>query len=465
MRGAALRTATACVLLLIGTTSLCAQSMLADPVPALPAIDDSAARTQAQRLVKTPAACQPTLNPSSATGALEVDLSSAMQSLVCNNPLVRQSVATLTQAQLAVSQAQVQGLPGVRLRAGVDAERGQPTELQTSLRLDWVLFDFGRRDATLVQARQALAAQESEQRARVLAAINAGVARFVAAEAAWARLQAADVSLAIAKDSLRAAAARQQAGAATRADTLQAQTAATQAELEHTQRLERWQLERAALATALGWSPDTALTIAPPTPATLASSHPADPSVLLMEARETHPRIVAARARVRQLQAQVDAEKAARWGSVDAVADVGKTRTPNVITDSASRSTNSVALQWTVPLWDRRETDTRVRDAESRLSAQQWALQDLQNEVALDVWQQAQAVAGSRQALQQSLALRSQADEALTVATQRYRAGVGGFTETLTAQTTAAAARAQAADATARLRQTSLALAAALGRF
>ena len=166
-----------------------------------------------------------------------------------------------------------------------------------------------------------------------------------------------------------------------------------------------------------------------------------------------------------QLQAQVEAQKVARWGSVGAVSDLGKTRTPNQLNSGSTRSTSSVALQWTLPLSDRLLSDTRVRDAESKLGAQQWALQDLQNELALEVWQQTQTVSSARLALQQAQTLRSQADEALTVALRRYRAGVGAFVETLNAQNAAASARAQAADATARLRQAGLALATALGRF
>ena len=81
------------------------------------------------------------------------------------------------------------------------------------------------------------------------------------------------------------------------------------------------------------------------------------------------------------------------------------------------------------------------------------------------MWQQSHALVSEREARRNSKAVLDSAETALRVATERFRLGVGNFSDVLTAQNSAANARFQSVESQANLRREQLRLAAAVGRF
>ena len=412
------------------------------------------------RLVAQPQRCAEA-EPAAAGAALT--LAAVVQAAVCHNAGVRRGEGLATQARAALGQADAARQPALNLNVRVDAESGYPNSSATSARLDWVLFDFGNRGAALRQARQGLAAVLDEQRIEVLNAVADAAQLFAAAQAAFGRFDAAAVNLRTAQDSARMTDARHAAGAGTLVEKLQAQTALAQARFEHARVMSQWQAAAGALAVAMGLPASQSPGVVLADDGSAADAVQAvDTASLIDEARERHPRIAAARLRLDEARARAAAVRAERWGNVALSARFGRTLSSG---DSSSQSGRSASVQYSLPLFDRGVQDARAGDAAGQVQLRLAGVDDALAQVELQVWQQAQALLGEQDTLRYSRAVQGSAEAALRVAVERYRQGVGGFADVLSAQTTAANARFQSVESEANLRRAKLRLAAAVGRF
>jgi outer membrane protein len=441
------------------------------PVPSLPpaatvasaavqVADVQAAVDRLSRVLERPESCAD-LGPIDPRVAFDMGL--VTRAVVCQQAGVRRGTGLATQARAAVERAQAQTQPAVTLLSGVDAQRRASAGWEASARLEWVLFDFGSRSAGLQQARQSMAAVLDEQRIEVLIAFGEAAQLLAAAQAASGRSEAADVNLLVAQDSARAADARHAAGAGTLVEKLQAQTALAQSQLEQSRASSQWLSAAGSLAIAMGLPPNQTIRLVPSDVQTdLDTAQNMDLAELMSEARQRHPRVSAARARLAEARARADAVDAERWGSVGLNASVGRVRSS---IDADARNNSSVGLQWTLPLFDRGALQGRKGDALGQMQVREVNLSDALSQVELQVWQQGQALVGEREALRYSRAVLDGADAALRAATERYRRGVGGFNDVLAPQIVAANARFQWVEAQANLRRSQLRLAAAVGRF
>jgi outer membrane protein len=187
-----------------------------------------------------------------------------------------------------------------------------------------------------------------------------------------------------------------------------------------------------------------------------------DLNALIDEARQRHPRVSAARARLAEARARVEAVAAERWGNLGLNASTGRTRSSS---ESDARGSSSIGLQWTLPLFDRGAQNSRRGDAVGQVMVREVDVGDALKQVELQVWQQGQTLIGEREGLRYSRAVLVSADASLRVATERYRRGVGSFNDVLLPQNVAANARFQWVEAQANLRRAQLRLAASVGRF
>lgn len=300
-----------------------------------------------------------------------------------------------------------------------------------------------------------------DREADLLLALAAASDAYVAALAAFGRLEAAAVNLQTAQEGVRVAQARQEAGAATVADRLQAETAAGQSRLEFGRARTAWQLARGELAQAMDLPINAELQLAP---MEALATPPADSALnlqaLIDEAQARHPAVRAAQARREQARATAEAARAQRWGSVNLGARAS--------TDSGSggfTGTAGASLAWRLPLMDGGSLRAREQGTQGQILLREADLDASLRQVALQVWQAGQTLAGEQRNLQAAgLVLRS-AEAALQATTERYRLGVGGFGEVVNAFNAMAASRLQWAEARANVARAALRLAAATGRF
>ncbi|MBI1397546.1 MAG: TolC family protein [Betaproteobacteria bacterium] len=415
-------------------------------------------------------AARPATGPCRPDDALpaKVTLVDALDFALCRNPQTRQSWAAAKVAAAQVGVARSATLPNVTGSAGAQTSKtwngtpftdGRFDQASGSISFNYLLFDFGGRDAAMEQARENLAAADWTHNATiqsvVLSVSQAWYQFFAAAEAVVASRAAERY----AQDSLDAARARQKAGTATRSDVLQARTALSQAVLTRTQNEGAASTAQGVLASAMGLSADTALELSPPRDFDGQSLGRTAVADLMKAAMARRPDIRAAQASVQAAEANVRAQESAGKPTLSLSGSVGATIS-NPGTDPRN---GTVGVTLTVPIFTGYQNTYRIRAAREQV-AQQVATRDkLRNDISLEVWRAYQDVRTQGQALASAADLVRSATESHDVALGRYKAGVGTVIDVLNAQTALIQADIQQIQARLNLNVAKIALARAIG--
>ena len=373
-------------------------------------------------------------------------LADAIDLALCNNPRTRGSWAAAKAAAAQVGIARGSFLPGAsaagstqRIDARNSAISGQRSLLSGSVSLNYLLFDFGARQAVLEQARQTLFAADWSHNA-VLQSVLLDAAQ--AYYQLYASLEAKQATLAAsraAQQSLDSARARQRAGSATRADVLQAQTAFSQTELARTQAEGAAIINEGVLANRLGFTAARPIRIVPP--ADLDANRVANAALeeLVAAATARRPDLLAAQARVSAAESNVKVQQAANRPVISAFGTGAAAQSdPGLDTRSAA-----IGLQVTIPIFTGYQNTYRIRAAREQVEQQEATRDQLRNDVSLDVWRAYQQLQTQGRALDATGDLENSARQSYDVALGRYRAGVGTVTDLLNAQSALANANLQ----------------------
>jgi TolC family type I secretion outer membrane protein len=370
----------------------------------------------------------------------------AIDLALCNNPRTRESWAAAKGSAAQVGIARGAYLPSVTATGTLQTTdqhnttlSGRRDQATGSIALNYLLFDFGGRDAALEQARQTLFASDWTHNATLQSVLqDAATAYFqlFASEEAVAAAQAAEES---ALKSLEAARAKQKAGAATRADVLQAQTAYSQAQLTRVQAVGSAAAARGVLANRIGVRSDRTVRIVPPGDLEARRIVDAELGQLVETATNRRPDLQSAEARVRAAESNVKIQEAAGKATISTFANAAVTSTnPGVDTRAGT-----IGVSVSIPLFTGFQSTYRIRNARELLELQQATRDRLRNDVSLDVWQAFQDLRTQNQSLATAGDLVASARESYDVALGRYKAGVGTVTDLLNAQSALASAQQQ----------------------
>lgn len=401
-----------------------------------------------------------------ATPVAALTLLEALDLALCANPQTRESWSAARVAAAQVGVARSGFLPNVSGTAGAQRSdtrnsltAGTRDQLSGSVSLNYLLFDFGGRDATLAQARAALLAADWAHNGTLQSVLLATTDAYYALHAGEEAVVAATTAERAAQQSLDAARARQSAGAATRADVLQAQTALSQARLSRTQAEGDAATARGTLANRVGLPATTRIAIAPPADLEVRRLGDAAVDSLVQAALVRRPDLLAAEAGVRAAEAGVQVQEAAGKPSLSAFG----TATGTAVNPGLDPRSATVGLTLTVPLFTGYQQTYRIRSAREQV-AQQAATRDrLRNDATLEVWSAYQGVRSQGQAYAAAGDLVASATESYELALGRYRAGAGTVTDLLNAQSALAAARTQRIQARYRWNVAKVTLARAVG--
>lgn len=388
--------------------------------------------------VGDPCAAQPLDHP--------LNLLEVVNLALCNNPQTHEVWAsTRAQAeQVGVNKAGY--LPSLSLNAAANRTTtgSAPGVDQRSagVTLSYLLYDFGSRAANLDNARQLLAASIATQDSTVQALFLAAVQAYYQTQASHAALDAALESERAAKESFAAAEARYNAGSATPADKLQAQTAYSQATLNRITADGNLKNAQGTLANMLGLDANRSVSLATAnttaTPDDFLGDFQGDVNALIEQARQRRPDLQAAAAQVKAAQASTDAARAADRPTLSLTASANQYDTAGI--DSHG---STVGINLNVPIFSGFAPTYRVRAAEAQVDAKNARLEQLRLQVALDVWKAYQQLTTATQSLRTSADLLSSAEQSQRVALGRYQAGVGSMLDVLNAQSALAGARQQ----------------------
>jgi TolC family type I secretion outer membrane protein len=361
---------------------------------------------------------------------------------LCNNPQTKELWANsrVYAAQVGVGKAAY--LPNADLNAGASRNWTGTTpgtdQNSVGLSLSYLLYDFGARAANLEVAQQLLAAANASQDSTVQALFLAAVQSYYQVQATFASLNAAIESERAARETFAAAAARYNAGSATPADKLQAQTAYSQTTLNRITAEGNLKNAQGNLSNMLGLDAHRNVSLIPAGMSNVPASFDGDIAALIEQARQRRPDLQAAAAQFKAAEASADAARAADRPTISLGASTSRYET-----DGIGTRNSSIGVTLNVPIFTGYAPTYRIRAAEAQAEASAAKMERLHLQIALDVWTAYQNLTTASQALRTTADLLDSAEQSERVALGRYKAGVGSVLDVLNAQSALASARQQ----------------------
>jgi TolC family type I secretion outer membrane protein len=342
-------------------------------------------------------------------------------------------------------------------QVGIAAEAGQTNiiapedvdersirNFNPALELSWLIFDFGGRDASVEEKRQALIAADFTHNATIQDVVLLVLQAYFRYAKAKALVKTSETSLNEAAQNLEAAQTRHREGFATIADVLQAQTAVSQAKLNLEEAQGQVQIIRGALATAMGVPANTPydienLTWEPPVDRLMDQVE-----VYIQQAQAKRPDLAAQKSLVEQAVANIRVSRSALYPNVT----LNNEFTGWIGSDKSQwANQNTASLTVNIPLFYGYSNLYNLRVAEQNAKAQQEQFNILGQQIIFQVWSSYFNLKTAGQRVHTSDDLIKSATQSYDVAYGRYKEGVGGFLDLLAAQTTLENARSQRVDA------------------
>lgn len=313
-----------------------------------------------------------------------------------------------------------------------------------SVSLQYLLFDFGGRSNTSRAAREALFAADFTHNATVQAVLLQTQQAYFSYQATRGVLDAATATVTTAKQNLAAADRRHEVGVATIADVLQARTALAQAELVAQGADGAQQGARALLAVAMGLDANRPFEIAVDTAAFPLRTLSESVDSLIARAERDRPDLAAARAQVRQSEAQIAVARSAIFPTLTVGSTAGRniSNIPNL-----EGQTYGLTLGMQIPIFSGNTRQYDIVAARENAAAALARAEQARIQSAAQVYTSYHTLRTAAQRVTTSQTLLSTATQSEQVARGRYAEGVGNILDVLLAQNSLADARAQAVTA------------------
>lgn len=401
----------------------------------------------------------------------QLTLADVVDLALCNNPQTRSAWASSRTQAAQLGSSISSYLPTLsgpisvsRSRSETGATATESSLKSASVSISYLLYDFGGRKAGVEISKQLLVAANATRDELLQNVFLGAVQSYYTLFSARASVQSYQIAEAAASKSLDAALARYQAGTATQADRLQAQTALSQTVLNRIRAEGDAANAQGTLANIMGFDASQPFALAP------APEHSQDLAAeqgigkLIEEARQNRPDLAAADAQIKAAEAQIVATKAAGLPTVSL--DGSVSRSESQIAGAVSTSHGkAIGVSVHVPWFSGFKDTYQNRAARAQLEGKVAERDRLANQIALEVWKAYQALLTNSQALRAAEDLVASADQSEKMALGRYKAGVGNILDALTAQSTLASAHQQRVSALYNFQASKFALAQAIGQL
>ncbi|AMP15764.1 TolC family protein [Collimonas pratensis] len=408
-----------------------------------------------------------------------------VENAMCHNPKTRAAWANVKAQAAQVGVAKAAYLP--TLSGSVQAIKDKSTSQGTNvvpfyvasdstyhndtLTLNWVLYDFGLRSATVDNAEKMLISAMASQDNVLQTVFATAVKDYYAALVAQKNIQATIDIETDAKHVLEAAVVRVQKGVAAISDQLQAKTAYSQAVFNRNKAEGDWQSALGTLAIDMGQRPDGSVVLIESDNAALPESELVQSvGELLQSAQKVHPSLIAARADVEAAQAN---EQMIRAQGRPSISMVGRYNANNQSQSSgvgqpyigANGRDRYIGVQVDIPFFEGFSRTYKIRTAQAQVEGKEANLADAELQVAVNVWTSYQSLKVSAENLHTSQDILDSAHDAFKAAESRYQKGVANILEVLTTQTALANAQQQRIQAIASWQNARIQLAASVGNL
>jgi TolC family type I secretion outer membrane protein len=390
-------------------------------------------------------------NLKSDTGSLA--LSQLVDVALINNPTTQ--VAWEDARATAAAWAEARGLyyphiAGIAryayAKGGGSAQGADPYQEQygdVGLSLNYLLFDFGGREAQIDAARLALINANWNQNQAIQNVLQAVAVSFYNYIGSKALVIADEASLEDARTSLDAAELRLEAGVGTLPDVLQAQAQMAQVELDLVDAKGSVEINRGILATSVGWPANTMFDVDGNLSELPVAAISDNVDNLIALAMKNRPDLAAVQATVRRREALLWEAKSQFFPEISATAQLLRWWVRPEGKDNEFFTNYLVGLQLQMPIFQGFQILNSVRKAKAQLESARAAL-ELQEQIVINqVWNSYYTFTTAVQSLQAADSLVASAQESYNASLARFKAGVGDIVELLNAQATLAQARAE----------------------
>lgn len=317
---------------------------------------------------------------------------------------------------------------------------------EVGVSLSYLLLDFGGREARVVGAHQALIAANWNHNQAIQDVLRDVPQAYYTYIGNKALVRADEINLKEAETSLHATEQRRRAGVSTIADVLQARANMEEVRFNLVAARGSVEIGRGRLATAVGWPANLPFDVAEePEPLPLDRIDRNIEKLIELSQRD-RPELAAARAAVKQREAQLREAHAALWPTLVATGNVGWTGVDGRIQGvnlESNQSNYYGGLQLQIPIFEGMALRNAVNRDRANLEAARAALKVKEEAVIADVWDAYYNFRTAGQQLETSESLLASSTQSYDVSLARYKAGAADIVELLNAQSTLAKARAQ----------------------
>ena len=197
----------------------------------------------------------------------KLHLADVVNLALCRNPQTKRLYMGALATATEYGQTKADYLPTVDFRAGLnqsdtEVHKGRDSSAATAsagVNLNWLLYDFGGREASNDAVRYSLAATLATRSDTLQSLIFDAVEAYYKVFAAREEYKNSNATLAAAFSAFEAASKRYELGLAALSDKLQAETSYSEAQLSVTKAEEELALAKGKLAVLLNFRPDQSL--------------------------------------------------------------------------------------------------------------------------------------------------------------------------------------------------------------
>jgi len=418
-------------------------------------------------------------NPGNLTGE-ELTLPALIDLALSNNPQTRAAWYSAKSAAAQLGEANSAYYPTVtanfsatrdKIRTvGVNGSTFAGTTYYTtygpSIELNYVLWNFGKRDAQTEAARQALYAANYQYNQQIQDVILATELAYFSFDAAEGFVAAAQATLDDANTSYKAADQRLNvAGLGTKQEERQAFAQVKSAEYQLEQARSQVETARAQLAVSLGIPVTNNLNIKRAQLLDSSAKVDDDISNLMALAMRQRPDLMAAYASVIESQHNLEAARADDKPVLSAIASMSYSYVSAGVTHGNPQNNYLVGLELSWQIFTGFEKTYAILDAQEREDAARQVLRSQELKVVTDVWNFFYSYKNALQQVDSANAQEAAQLEAYHAIQTGYNAGLNSYVDLLTALSNLATARQQQVQAAATLGSSIANLAHATGNM
>lgn len=380
-------------------------------------------------------------------------LTDAVDTALCNNPQIRATWAEIKVQAGVLGEARAAYLPTItgsvsRLKDTTTYSSGSSQPGSTSIgnqyygSLNWRLFDFGGRAANREAANQMLLAAIAGHDAALQKTMASVIQAWFEVMTSQAEMEARQQIAELAQQTLNIARRREEKGATTQDDTLQAATALAKAQLNAMHATGDFQKNLALLKQVMSIDLVTSIHL-PEQPERIIPADIHDLNQWLKQAKNHHPAIMQAQAKWQADKDKIIQVRSDGLPTLDMTAHISRNGFPNQGLSSIHQTDKDIGLTITIPLFDGFSRHYKMLEARAQAEQSEAQLEDTRNEILTDV---VKSYADARTALGVlaiSQKLLDAAQASVDSSRRRYDKEVADILEVLNAQSALADAQQQ----------------------